>query len=221
MKLNHALKTTRNTSDKLLRNFIFFLFKQIFYCLPACLISTLTVAARSCDILPAGAIQIIHIRSNHWVCINVNEDKSSVCLYDSKCSTISSPVVDLILKIIQFKGDIATIKSMLMQEQKGDDSCGLFSLAVATALCNKQNPSTIHWNQAWMWQHLVHCFEEEKMILFPIANHLPNKKEAVKTIIIENLHCIWRRYKNKEKMKQYSKCCRWYMLTVCAFQLMF
>jgi len=51
---------------------------------------TLTVAARKCDTLHGGAIQIMHIRSNHWVCIKVKEDMSSVYLYDSKYSTIPS-----------------------------------------------------------------------------------------------------------------------------------
>ena len=172
---------------------------------------TLTVAARKCDTLHGGAIQIMHIQSNHWVCIQVKEDMSSVYLYDSKYPTIPSSVIDLILDIVHFEGDVATIKSMCMQQQKGDDSCGLYSMAVATALCNKQNPAAIEWNQALMWQHLLDCFEEEKMTLFPVANHVSNVKETIKTTVMENLHCICRRrYKQKDKMKQYSKCCRWY-----------
>jgi len=67
-----------------------------------------------------------------------------------------------------------------MQQQKGDDSCRLYSMAVATALCNKQNPAAIEWNQALMWQHLLDCFEEEKMTLFPVASHVSNVKETIK-----------------------------------------
>jgi len=96
-----------------------------------------------------------------------------------------------------------------MQQQKGDDSCGLYSMAVATALCNKQNSAEIGWNQALMWQYLLDCFEEEKMTLFPVASHVSNAKETIKTTVMENLHCICRRrYKQKDKMKQCSKCCR-------------
>jgi len=47
-------------------------------------------------------------------------------------------------------------------------------MAVATALCNKQIPTAIEWNQALMWQHLLNCFEEEKMTLSPVANHVSN-----------------------------------------------
>ena len=93
----------------------------------------------------------------------MNEDKSSVYLYDSKYSTIPSLVVDLIL---DYEEDVATIKSMFMQAQNGDNSCGLFSLAVTIALCNKQNTSAIQWNQAMKWQHLLRCFEQEEMTLF-------------------------------------------------------
>jgi len=42
-----------------------------------------------------------------------------------------------------------------MQQQKGDDSCGLYSMAVATALCNKQNPAAIEWNQALTFVRLL------------------------------------------------------------------
>ena len=77
--------------------------------------STVAVPVRRCDVLPAGAIHIVHSQSNHWICIKVNENKSSVNLYDSKYSNIPSPVIDLILDITNYEGDVATIKSMKIQ----------------------------------------------------------------------------------------------------------
>ena len=43
--------------------------------------------------------------------------------------------MDLVIDIIHSK-KILTIKSMVMQEQRGCDACGVFSVVVATALCN-------------------------------------------------------------------------------------
>ena len=95
--------------------------------------STLAVTAKSCKTLSGGAIQIMHILSNHWTCIKLNEDKTTVFLYDSKHSSIPHTVVDLIIDIIHSEKDTVTIKSMVMQQQQGCDACGVFSLAVATA----------------------------------------------------------------------------------------
>lgn len=43
--------------------------------------------------------------------------------------------MDLVIDIIHSE-KIMTIKSMVKQEQRGCDACGVFSVAVATALCN-------------------------------------------------------------------------------------
>ena len=64
----------------------------------------------------------------------MNEDKTTVFLYDSKYSSIPHTVVDLIIDIIHSEKDTVTIKSMAMQQQQGCDAWGMFSLAVATAL---------------------------------------------------------------------------------------
>ena len=173
---------------------------------------TLVVAAKSCKTLPAGAIQIMHVLSNHWICIKVSEDKTTVYLYDSKYFSIPSTVVDLIIVIIHSKEDTFTIKSMKMQEQQGCDACGVFSLAVATALCNKQDPSTFHWKQDAMWQHLLQCFEDGNLSPFPFetkATSLPEK--TTKTTTVYNLYCICRRrYKYKDRMKQCNGCNHWF-----------
>ena len=58
---------------------------------------------------------------------------------------IPSTVVDLIIDTIHSGENTVAIKSMKMQEQQGCNVCGVFSLAVATALCNKQDPSTFRW----------------------------------------------------------------------------
>lgn len=175
--------------------------------------STLAVAAKSCKTLPGGAIQIMHILSNHWICIKLNEDKKTVFLYDSKYSSISPSVVDHIIDIIHSQNATVTVKSMAMQQQQGCDACGVFSLAVATALCNKQDPSMLRWKQNAMWQHLLKSLEEEKLSPFPVDSKATSspEKNATKATYIHNLYCTCRRrYKQKDRMKQCSGCNEWF-----------
>jgi len=115
--------------------------------------------------------------SNHWICIKLNEDKTTVFLYDSKYSSIPHTVVDLITDIIHSEKDTVTIKSMAMQEQQGCNACGVFSLAVATALCNEQDSSILCWKQDAMWQHLLKSLEEERLSPFPVDSKATSSPE--------------------------------------------
>ena len=89
------------------------------------------------------------------MCISVNNDKSVVNIYDSKHSTPMMTTVGLILELIKSEKGAVTINSVNMQQQRGDDACGVFAIAVATALCHKDDSSTIKWNQDLMWQHVL------------------------------------------------------------------
>jgi len=176
--------------------------------------STLVVAAKSCKDLPGGAIQIMHVLSNHWICIQLSKDKTTVCLYDSKYSTISPSVVDHIIDVIHSPHATVTLQSMAMQQQEGCDACGVFSLAVATALCNKLNPSMLRWKRNEMWQHLLKSLEEEKLTPFPEKATSSPKSNATKVTSVHNLYCICRRrYKQREKMKQCGGCGEWFHAT--------
>jgi len=105
--------------------------------------STLVVATSKCKVLEGGATQILHVRSNHWVCIQVNNDKSLVEVYDSKYKSLPIAAVGQILQLIQSEQDAVTINCKTMQVQEGgDDACGTFATAVATLLWHGENPIT-------------------------------------------------------------------------------
>jgi len=89
------------------------------------------------------------------LCIGVNSDKSIVNVYGSKYFSPINSTVDLTLELIKSEQDAVTINSMKMQQQNGNDACGVFAIAVATALCHSKDPSTIQWNQDSMWQHIL------------------------------------------------------------------
>lgn len=88
-------------------------------------------------------IRIVHVRTNHWLCIRVSQGKAVVNIYDSKYASLVMTTVDLILEVIESEQDTVTINSIKMQEQVGCDACGVFAIAVATALCHNDDPTTI------------------------------------------------------------------------------
>ena len=68
----------------------------------------------------------------------------------------------------------------------GGYDCGLFALASACAICNGQDPSTIRFDQAMMWQHLIDGLSNKLLTPFPgkIKRHVkklvPTRTEVVK-----------------------------------------
>ena len=76
--------------------------------------STLVAATSNCK-LEGGATQVLYVRSNHWVCIQVNDDKSLVEVYDSKYKSLPMAAVDQILQLIQSPKDAVTINCKTMQ----------------------------------------------------------------------------------------------------------
>ena len=74
--------------------------------------------------LLGDAILIMHILSNHWICINLNEDKTTVLVLQH--SSMPYTVVHLVIDIIHSEKDTLTINSMAMQEQYGCDAYVVF-----------------------------------------------------------------------------------------------
>ena len=62
---------------------------------------------------------------------------------------------------------VPTLTMGRCQKQKGSKDCGLFSIAIATALAFGAHPSKLKFDQLKMRQHLVNCFNKECMIPFP------------------------------------------------------
>ena len=57
---------------------------------------------------------------------------------------------------------------MRMSKQVGSSDCGLYAVAVATALAFGIDPTASIFNQDDMSSHLKECFEKQKMDPFPV-----------------------------------------------------
>ena len=113
-------------------------------------------------------IQIIHDRGNHWIVAStINCDNANtIQLYDSIYPTMSDGTVCVIKNLFEFTAETKIVQ-MKMQRQCGSQDCGLFAIAVSTALLNELDASQLKFHQGEMRQHLTSCFKANSLTVFP------------------------------------------------------
>lgn len=169
--------------------------------------STISVAANQADILRGGAIQILHVHGNHWLCTKIGEDKSEVKIFDSLYPTIRLSLVDQLMKLLHSDKEEISFHSMHIQQQVGVSDCGVYALAVATSLCYGEDPTIIEWTQSQMRAHLVTCLQSDEMRPFPRGSINPSMKGQIKKTVVHKIHCVCRqRHKPRENVKQCNTC---------------
>ena len=122
---------------------------------------------------PKDFIQIVYIE-NHWVCVsNIFCPRGVVYVYDSSGRLSKNQIWILCMQLaIILNVPIQEVEKQHpdVQSQNGDSDCGLFAIAFAIALCNRDDPSKLSFDQHKMRPHLVECFATGKMTPFPLAN---------------------------------------------------
>ena len=81
---------------------------------------------------------------NHWVCAASNQDQEEINLLDSlnvknTCSLLLQIVT--MFKPADMKVTKLYVDCLLIQQQTGTLSCGLFAITIAIELCNGKYPS--------------------------------------------------------------------------------
>ena len=69
--------------------------------------------------------------------------------------------------LIFHKGPKITINWPDVTQQEGGSDCGLFCIAIATSLCEGDNPTHLEYNQTGLRSHLLNCFLRRRMSAFP------------------------------------------------------
>lgn len=113
------------------------------------------------------AVQIVHCREDHWIVASNLGCTSSINIFDSAYTSIDDKTKGILLKMFDGVSAKMDLNMPVMQKQVGGKDCGLFSIAVATALAYGKDPSKLKLNQAKMRRHLSACFRDQKMKLFP------------------------------------------------------
>ena len=86
-------------------------------------------------------------------------------VHDSLYGTLDTSTVNVISNLFHS----SSVKMLDCQKQEGGKDCGIFAIAYATAIGHGVDPASIKLNQAAMRSHLIKCFEEENLYLFPSA----------------------------------------------------
>ena len=87
-------------------------------------------------------IQIIHDRGNHWIVASTIGSDKSAQVYDPIYSTVNADTVDVINNIFVMT-DETKIDLKRMQRQNGSHDCGVFAIAVSTALLHGLDVSQV------------------------------------------------------------------------------
>lgn len=109
-------------------------------------------------------LQIIHSRGDHWIVASTVSSKD-VIVFDSVYHSLDSATKDVIANL--FLPD--TTKIVESQKQEGGRDCGLFAIATVTAIAHGYDPSKMKFDQTAMRNHLVKCFTEKCMSMFPLV----------------------------------------------------
>ena len=134
------------------------------------LADTVLLSQGKCKYDPTNAVQILHMRGNHWVCVStIGCPPDTIDVYDSLYSSLPAYGQEQLATILQTTGKHMIVRFPRMQHQVGGSDCGLFAVACAYELASGCNPSVTAWNQADMREHLKACFEDNEMTPFPLA----------------------------------------------------
>ena len=112
-------------------------------------------------------LQIIHCRQSHWVAATtVRCHNNEVILYDSMFRELEESTASAIYNLFNTR----QIKVAKCQQQQGAVDCGLFAIAFATSVAHGCDPATSEYIQAHMRMHLLRCFSQGTLVLFPLKN---------------------------------------------------
>ena len=110
---------------------------------------------------PKDQLHVIHSRGDHWIVASTVGCR--VLVYDLVYSTLDSATLDVIANLFHS----STVKMLECQKQEGGKDCGVFAIVYATAIGHGVDPTSVKLNQGAMRRHLIKCFEEENLSLFP------------------------------------------------------
>ena len=121
-----------------------------------------------------NGLQILHINGDHWItmstCKTTFEDgDDDIVIYDSIFSNVNEATKTLLAKMVHTNKKSFSVRIANVTKQSESNDCGLFAIAYCTSISRGQNPSTVIYNQVAMRPHLVKCFEQGKIELFPIT----------------------------------------------------
>ena len=117
-------------------------------------------------------IHIIHCeKRHHWIVAstaNITGGTTDVVMVmDSFYYTIDQDTKQIIYNLFRYGPKQPTIKLIRTQKQEGSIDCGVFAVAMATAIAFDRNPTKQVFQQKLMRAHFVNCLNKKRFTLFP------------------------------------------------------
>lgn len=113
-------------------------------------------------------VQVININSCHWFAISI-VGVSTGCIQWLDCmhSSPSDESKKVIAGMMQCPKSEFVIQIMNVQRQRGSLDCGVFALALITAVCFGLDPVSMFFDQKEMRKHLLKSIVRQEITPFP------------------------------------------------------
>ena len=113
-------------------------------------------------------VQCLHVRNDHWITIStINCLPGVVNVYDSMHRRVPLATKNIIADLLQSQKKSIILKYANIQIQEGGNDCGLFAIAIATAICNGDKPELLEFDQKMMRRHFLKCLQDQVILPFP------------------------------------------------------
>ena len=89
-----------------------------------------------------------------------------VNVYDSVYNRVDNGTKDVVHNLLGF----CKVQDVSTPKQKGGKDCGVYAIAITTALAFGHDPAAIHFSQASMQTHLCQCIDMQNLLVYKICN---------------------------------------------------
>ena len=157
-------------------------------------------------------LQIVHMGDiNHWIVISTVGCKGdNIEIYDSLQTTLALETETVIARYLHSESSQIVMKFVKIATQIGNTECGLYAIAIMTALAFGQDPALLVFDQDSMRAHLGECFEVGYLQPFPVVKKR-RIRERIRREKKVSIYCNCRLPENDAfPMVQCDACKEWY-----------
>ena len=132
---------------------------------------------------------------SHWLTLSTMKLKSAneIKIFDSAFTSMSFPTQQVVCQLLRDgppkRGDKILLKFMDCAYQNNSDDCGLYAIANAVAEAFDIDPTTQEYDTELMCGHLIHCFEQNEMQLFPARSQNSSNIDGVRFSAYLKIFC--------------------------------
>ena len=132
---------------------------------------------------------------SHWLTLSTMKLKSAneIKIFDLAFTSMSFPTQQVVCQLLRDgppkRGDKILLKFMDCAYQNNSDDCGLYAIANTVAEAFDIDPTTQEYDTELMRGHLIHCFEQNEMQLFPARSRKSSNIDGVRYSAYLKIFC--------------------------------